>query len=119
MREELELFAKNLNVYMKYYELTQAQLAEKLGCDHTTVSTWCMGKRFPRYGVLEKMADVFNCRMSDLLERETSPETIESTAQYVRLTKYVDMLTQEGVNKVLTYLEDLNPKFFKDDAVSK
>ena len=53
--------------------------------------------------------------MSDLLENETSPETIDAITKFVRLNKYLEKLNKEGVEKALIYFDDLNPKFFKDE----
>lgn len=119
MKEELELFAKNLNTYLEYYDLTQAELADRLGYSTAAVSHWCNGLKFPRLGTIDKMTELFKCRRSDLLEREVDPTTIETTARLVRLYKIMEKLNADGVDKVLTYLEDLNPKFYKDEGVSK
>lgn len=41
--------------------LTQAELAEKIGVDTSTVCLWESGKREPKFTSVMKMAKVFDC----------------------------------------------------------
>lgn len=41
--------------------LTQAELAEKIGVDTSTVCLWESGKREPKFTSVMKMAKVFAC----------------------------------------------------------
>lgn len=47
--------------------MTQAQLAEALGCLGKDVSRWEHGVRTPRAETLLKMAKILGCTMEDLL----------------------------------------------------
>ena len=114
MREELELFAHNLNVYMNKYGLSQLELAEKLGKSTSIVNDWCHAKKFPRLSTLDEMTKLFGCKRSDLLEKYTTEEAIKQSERENRLMKYLQKLNPDGYENLLRYLEDLNPKFFKD-----
>ena len=48
-------------------DITQDQLAKKLGVDRTTVTKWETGKSLPRSDVLRKLAGVLGCTIDDLL----------------------------------------------------
>ena len=115
MRESLELFAHNLNFYMNRYGYNQVTLAKKLNKANSTVADWVHGRKFPRIEMLDKLTEVFHCKRSDLLEHYTTEETVRQSELSDRLTKYLHMLNADGMEKVLTYLEDLNPKFFREE----
>ena len=48
------------------YDLTQDQLAEKVGCSRQTIIAIENGDADPRLSVLLKMAEVFECKVDDL-----------------------------------------------------
>ena len=113
MREELELFAHNLNVYMNKYGLNQLELAEKLGKSTSIVNDWCHAKKFPRLSTLDEMTKLFNCKRSDLLERYTTEETIKASEIENEINGYIAKLNGPGREHLLRYFQDMNPKFFK------
>lgn len=113
MREELELFAHNLNVYMNKYGLNQLELAEKLGKSTSIVNDWCHAKKFPRLSTLDEMTKLFNCKRSDLLERYTTEESIKASEIENEINDYMTKLNADGLEHLLQYFKDLNPKFFK------
>lgn len=62
------LFAKNLNHLLKMHNMTQAELAERMGVSTATTSNWCKGIKLPRMDKVEKMCSIFDCLRSDLME---------------------------------------------------
>ena len=119
MREELELFSHNLRVYMEKYHYTQAALGEATGNSNTTVNDWVKGRKFPRFDKLTKLCELFHCNPSDLLEKYTTEASIEQSIIEKKVDHYLTMLNEDGKEHLLRYLEDLNPKFYKDEGVSK
>lgn len=108
-----ELFAKNLNTFMKHYDLSQARLGEKIGYSSSAVGDWCRGEKFPHLDTVDKLSRIFHCTLGDLLEREMQEDKIEERARLVRLYAYMERLNPNGVEKALTFFEDLNPKFYE------
>lgn len=53
--------------------MTQAQLAEKVGVTRATVTQWETGWSQPRMGTVEKIADVFQCSLSDIVDEANKP----------------------------------------------
>jgi len=113
MREDVKVFSNNLKAYMKIRNMAQAELAEKLGCTQSTVSTWIVGIAFPRIDKLDKMCEIFHCKRSDLMEREHTEKTILEQEQSKRLLDYFSRLNPDGVKKVIEYMEDLNERYMK------
>ena len=48
-------------------DITQRELAEKLGVERSTVAKWEEGKSKPRAEMLAKIAQVLNCSVDELL----------------------------------------------------
>jgi len=60
--------------------LTQKQLAEKIGVSNKTVSKWETGKVMPDYSVIELLCEVLNISVSELIAgREKAPEANNSS----------------------------------------
>lgn len=54
----------------KEQNLTQAQLAEKLGVSNKTVSKWENGKCMPDYGVIQPLCTELGVTVSELMDGE-------------------------------------------------
>ena len=46
---------------------TQPQLADKLSVSKQTISNWETGLKVPRMGAIQKMADLFNVNVSEIV----------------------------------------------------
>jgi transcriptional regulator with XRE-family HTH domain len=64
----------NLNYFLKLNDLSQADLAEKLGVSTATASDWSNGKKLPRMDKIEEIADLLGIKISDLLENKTNKQ---------------------------------------------
>ena len=62
------VFSKRLRHYLQKYEMTQVELARKLGVGTTSVYNWCNGLKTPRMDKVDIMCDLFHCKRSDLIE---------------------------------------------------
>ena len=68
-----KVFSKRLNYYLNEYNMTQVELAKRLGVGTTSVSNWCRGLKSPRMDKVDAMCKIFNCRRSDLMEDDPEP----------------------------------------------
>lgn len=70
------IFVKKLNYYMHLNNKTQMDLMRDLDLSSATISSWCNGKKLPRMGKIQMLADYFHIEKSDLLEeKKHSDET--------------------------------------------
>ena len=60
--------------------LTQEQLAEKLGVSNKTVSKWENGKCMPDYGIIQKLCEALHVTLAELMDGEDAAE--ESVRTY-------------------------------------
>ena len=62
------IFSKRLRYYLNKFDMTQAELAKKIGVGTTSVYNWCNGIKTPRMDKVDAMCDLFHCNSSDLIE---------------------------------------------------
>ena len=82
------MFAQRLKQLRAENQMTQVQLAEKLGVSKGTVAMWETDKRSPNFEMLAEMSDLFDRRMDYILgysDDASSPKpTEEDIAQLGR-----------------------------------
>lgn len=66
MENITKIFAKNLNALMERRGENLTQLSERLGVAFSTVSDWQHGRKMPRAGSLQKIADYYNVNVTFL-----------------------------------------------------
>ena len=54
--------------------LTQEQLAEKLGVSNKTISKWENGKSMPDYSIIQKLCETLNVTLPELMDGEDAAE---------------------------------------------
>ncbi len=60
-------FSENLHTIRRRKKLTQKQLGEKLGIGDAMINRYEHDKADPSLSMLEKMSDVLNCSLDDLV----------------------------------------------------
>lgn len=66
-----EIFSKQLKKQLQIHEMTQSDLAKRLGVSTQSVTNWCKGAKTPRMDKVDAMCKLFNCRRSDLMESKS------------------------------------------------
>ena len=69
----------NFRFLINKTELQDQEIAEKLGIHKVSLSRYFTEQRIPKRTVLEKIATYFNITTADLLEKDLTIETSEST----------------------------------------
>lgn len=69
--KQREIFKDNLVRLIG--DTPQAEIAKALGVSPQVLNTWTQGKAFPRIDKMQKIADYFKIKKSDLLEEPPSP----------------------------------------------
>ena len=67
-----EIFSKNLKKYMRLKDKRQQDFIKDLGVSSSTISMWVNGKRLPRMGRVQQIADYLGIETTDLLEENNS-----------------------------------------------
>jgi transcriptional regulator with XRE-family HTH domain len=120
--------SKNIKLLREKYRLSQKELAAIAGVSDKAVSTWERGLKEPRMGAIQKIADHFGIKKSNLIEDGgiqsitlASKSSIEFTQDEVEIIKKYRRLTPEGKKTVLTILDlqyaAVAPKVKNDKAI--
>ena len=67
-----ETFAKNLVYYLNVSGREQKEVANEIGVATSTFNDWATGKKYPRIDKIEKLANYFRIKKSDLIEDKKS-----------------------------------------------
>lgn len=65
---------KFISLKRKQKNMTQEQLAEKLGVSNKTISKWETGKCMPDYSIVENLCDELGITVAELMDGESSEE---------------------------------------------
>ncbi len=63
----------------KQKNMTQEQLATKLGVSNKTISKWETGKGMPDYSIVKSLCAELEISVSELMDGKTSEETRDNT----------------------------------------
>ncbi len=67
--------------------LTQKELADRLGVTYQAVSKWENGKNVPDIGIMKQISEEFNVNIDELLNGEYKPK--EKTKWYIKLIPFI------------------------------
>lgn len=108
-----ETLGQRIKDQMRECNVTQLQLAEKLGVHQTTVSTWVKGEKTPHFDTLEKIADVLHTSVVELLDNGN--EKVAFVEKMVKERPEIEPLLYEAskvppdsINFAMEFLQRLN-----------
>ncbi len=96
----------NIRRLRRKYDLSQKDLAQIAGVTDKAVSTWETGKKDPRMGAIEKIANHFGILKSAIIEDSVQPSFVVSAAEREHLEKY-RALTEAHRNAVDVLTDNL------------
>ncbi len=106
-----EVFAQNLRNYIESRGKTQKELAEIVGVSAPTMNDWLKGKKMPRMGKIEILANYFGCEKSDLIEDKTEKPTIQEddglSEERKNLVERIKTLPEDKVQLLLQIAESI------------
>ena len=109
-----EIFCINLNFYMNEMGKSRKDVADAIGVSYFTFTDWAKGKTYPRMDKVEKLANYFGIKISDLIEKKSIEKNPVEMAE-----KHIEMIKDEDFVRLYAYFKALNAKKRKivDDLV--
>lgn len=107
------IFSKNLKAYLSEFDMTQADLAARLGVSTQSVSNWCKGAKSPRMDKVDAMCKIFHCKRSDLIEDKSDKDQFEELTYSINngelksLIKIAKACNENSMHRLLAYAEKL------------
>lgn len=91
---------RNIRYYRRINDLTQKDLAKKLGVTEQAVSSWELNRTEPNMGMVNKMAHIFDCSISNIAfsKEESVPEYDPIIMDIIQ---HLSRATEEQKNAVL------------------
>lgn len=99
-------FPRNLKFLRNRENMTQDELAKKMGKDYSTIGKWELGQRNPMMADILKLSDIFNISVQDIVEKDLrikDEDTYDETN--VLFDKYKDVLTDDDKDTIRFIIE--------------
>lgn len=121
LRDEREqkIFTNNLGFYLKICGMQQLELAKAINVSPSAITDWMKGRTMPRVAVVQRIAKVFGCELSDLLtDKRNAPEDddISEDALDKSLVKLLVKLPDSDISKVRSYVQFLLASAKREEA---
>lgn len=92
-----EVFAKNFSYYIEKSGKTQKEISEALNVATSTLNNWATAKKYPRIDAIEKLANYFGIKKSDLIEEKTidaiHARPVETARLHFEMVEDVDFVS--------------------------
>lgn len=83
------LFSKRLRHYLNENNMTQVELANKLGVGTTSIYNWVSGLKTPRMDKVDAMCNIFNIRREDLLTEAPQEQTYYTNPETAKVAQEI------------------------------
>ena len=110
-KKRMQIIAENITHFRKQRGITQKELAKEVGISASTMTDYMKLRSAPSFGVIQKLADYFGVRKSDIdtTFKEESTDSLLDTPDFLtqQITDNVVQLSVENKKIVLRTSEDL------------
>lgn len=98
-KERMQIIANNITIYRKAKGITQKELASAIGISQSTMTDYMKLRTAPSWGVIQKLADYFGVKKSDIdtTFKQKESKQDKTIAEIVSLLKHLDEDTQENI----------------------
>lgn len=110
------IFSKRLRYYLSKYNMTQLELAKKLGVGTTSVYNWCNGIKTPRMDKVDAMCELFHCKRSDLMEEKDIQNQLVSDPDIRRIQRARKNMPEADKKFMMDMLIRSFSEYFEDDG---
>lgn len=96
-------FARRLKQAMNERQMTQAELADKIGKGRSSVSQYLSGKNIPKEDVQKRIAEVLDCTVESLNNDDVTDDSGELSTKNISVAEAARMLgiSQQSVRLAL------------------
>ena len=110
-KKRMQIIAENITHFRKQRGITQKELAKEVGISASTMTDYMKLRSAPSFGVIQKLADYFGVRKSDIdtTFKEESTDSLPDVPDLLtqQITDKVVQLSHENKKIVLRTSEDL------------
>lgn len=114
---DIKIFTDNFDKYMKLSGKNQKEVVAAVGVSAPTVNDWLKGKKMPKMPNVQKLADCFGVKLSDLVEKKVTKEMEKNSD--IMSDVIVRMKTDEEFFKVVETLNSLDKEQLEYEGFTK
>lgn len=105
----------NIKALREARNITQKELADIIGVSDKAVSTWELDIKTPRMGSIQKIADYFNVKKSDIIEESLIREKIIPTEDDIKFALFDGEkgIPDEAYEEVKSFAQYIKEKYKK------
>jgi transcriptional regulator with XRE-family HTH domain len=105
------VISENIKKIRIRYDLNQHELAEIAGVTNKAVSAWETGNKEPRMGAIEKIANHFGIKKSNIIEKDGMDNIeIEDTRRSLMIHFENEDYTKEEIQEIIKYAKYIRSK---------
>ena len=107
-----EIFSANLKRKMEEAGKSRQDISTALNLSYYTVTDWVKGKKMPRMDKVEKLANYFNCLISDLIEEKKEQSTESELSirkkEFIKKIEGMSDAQLDRLEQILNLVENTN-----------
>lgn len=96
---------KNIKTLREQHNMSQEELGKIAGVTDKAVSTWENDIKIPRMGAIQRIADYFGIRKSNIIEDKNN--NIDTPMPHQNLINKYEQLNESGQAKLMERLDEL------------
>lgn len=100
-----EILSKNLKKYIDLSGKDRKNIAKDLQVSYSTFTDWINGNSYPRIDKIEKMANYFGVRKSDLIEEHSDNYYLNEESREIAN----EILSNPDLKAIVTAARDVSP----------
>lgn len=100
-KEQIKIIGRNISNLLHEYDMTQVELANRLGVSESTVGKWTLGISAPRAGTMKLIADVFRVPVSAIVESQVKAKSYQQAYLFDRIAN----ASEEDLHKLAQLLD--------------
>jgi len=107
---------ENLNYYIKKSQMSQKEIAEKIGVSKGAITNWLNGSNSPNMEVLANLCLLLGVKMSEMLSDKSSISDLSINEK--KLLNNFKQLNEKGQNKLVRVSEFMleDPDYLKENS---
>ena len=109
-------FQKNIKNLRKNYNISQEELALRLGISRSSVANYENGQNFPNMDILLKMSKIFNCTIDYLLGRSQFKNYKEFEQALKHVGAILDFCDEKTKQIIISILNSIQNSYYIEDV---
>ena len=102
---QLEIFSRNLKIYMEARQKKQSDLCKYMNVSSATVSDWCNGKKMPKTQRIGDIANWLHIEVTDLFNDVEPDEKKLTITADSELSELIELLNNATPEQKKTFLQ--------------